>query len=506
MTIYRSGAAWAGGAILCMAGGAAIADVTPAQVWADWSAGMAGYGLTVTAQETPSGNDLKLSDIVLSKDAPEEGADAEVSFPEMTLRDNGDGTVTVDLPDRLPVAVAVNGEEPVSFTLVYTTTDMDMTVSGDPSEMIYAYKAASVGIALTDLVSEGKPVDIETATISMQDVESNTKVTAGDLRQTDQQISSGPVTYEVVLNDLDEDVSKFNLTGRLDTVTMMGKVAIPGGVGLDDMAAALAAGFAADGSYTFGPGTSSTEITQEDGVTQTGTTSAGGVLSVKMTDEIIHYGATTNDLAVNVRSPSLPFPIEMAMKEAKFGLDMPIAEKQEAQDFGLNLLLGDLTVSDAIWAMFDAGAKLPRDPASLVVDLSGKARVMANLMDPARMKAIEDSDQIPAEVDALSLNRLLLRLAGAELAGKGSLTFDNSDKKTYDGIPKPVGDIDLSLTGSNALLDRLVAMGLVPQDQVMGVRMMMSVFTVPGEGEDVLKSKIEFTDNGQILANGQRLK
>jgi hypothetical protein len=38
------------------------------------------------------------------------------------------------------------------------------------------------------------------------------------------------------------------------------------------------------------------------------------------------------------------------------------------------------------------------------------------------------------------------------------------------------------------------------------MRMMMGLFATPGDGEDELVSKIEVTGDGQVLANGQRLK
>jgi hypothetical protein len=36
--------------------------------------------------------------------------------------------------------------------------------------------------------------------------------------------------------------------------------------------------------------------------------------------------------------------------------------------------------------------------------------------------------------------------------------------------------------------------------------MMMGLFARPGPGEDELVSKIEVTEDGQVLANGQRIK
>ncbi|MCQ0091758.1 DUF2125 domain-containing protein [Roseovarius sp. M141] len=506
MTTYRSRAALTAGAILSMSAGTAVADVTPTEVWTDWKAYMTDFGFAVSARETPSGSDLRLNDIVMSLDAPEGGADTEVKFPELSLTDNGDGTVSISFPESMPVSVAVEGPEPVSFDLIYTTSDLDMTVSGDASEMTYAYTAASVGVEMSDLVSEGKPVDFGAASIALQDVDGRTVTTAGDLRQSNQQIDSGPVTYEIAMVDPEDPTSKFEMTGQIDNLQMLGTATLPTDMDMSNIAAALAAGFAVDGSYTFGPDASTFTATEEGVVTRGTSASSGGELSVKMNEDGVHYSGTSNDLAIEMTVPDLPFPVSMAMAEGKFALDMPIAQKEAAQDFGLTFVLGDLTVSDAIWAMFDPAAQLPRDPATLALEMSGKARVMANLMDAAQMAAVEDGTEVPGELDALSLDRLLLRIAGAELTGEGAVTFDNTDKVTFDGMPKPIGDIGLKLTGANALLDKLVAMGFVPEEQVMGVRMMMGVFAVPGEGEDVLNSKIEFTEEGQILANGQRLK
>jgi hypothetical protein len=48
-------------------------------------------------------------------------------------------------------------------------------------------------------------------------------------------------------------------------------------------------------------------------------------------------------------------------------------------------------------------------------------------------------------------------------------------------------------------------MGLLPEDQVMGARMMMGVFATP-VGDDMLTSTIEVNAEGHVIANGQRLQ
>ena len=97
-------------------------------------------------------------------------------------------------------------------------------------------------------------------------------------------------------------------------------------------------------------------------------------------------------------------------------------------------------------------------------------------------------------------------MIGASVSGNGDFTFDNSDMDSFDGIPKPTGYVELQVVGANGLLDKLIQMGIVAEEQAMGARMMMGMLAVPGDGPDTLNSKIEINDQGQILANGQRIQ
>ena len=129
-------------------------------------------------------------------------------------------------------------------------------------------------------------------------------------------------------------------------------------------------------------------------------------------------------------------------------------------------------------------------------------KMIADVFDP-QIAATLDA---PAEIEALNINSIVVDAVGAKLDGSGAFTFDNTDTTTYGGMPKPVGAVSVALAGGNALLDKLVAMGLLPEQQAMGARMMMGLFAVPGDAPDTLKSKVEFNEAGQILANGQRIK
>ena len=185
---------------------------------------------------------------------------------------------------------------------------------------------------------------------------------------------------------------------------------------------------------------------------------------------------------------------------------MPVIESETMQDYAANLELSDFTMSDQLWSMIDPAGQLPRDPATLRVDLDGTGRLFLDLLDPGEVEDLEGRDSVPGEVESLTLNALVLELAGARLSGEGAFTFDSDDLESFGGAPAPEGTLDLRLVGGNALLENLVAMGLVPEDQASGMRMMMGLFARPGEGEDELVSRIEVTEDGQIIANGQRLK
>ena len=106
----------------------------------------------------------------------------------------------------------------------------------------------------------------------------------------------------------------------------------------------------------------------------------------------------------------------------------------------------------------------------------------------------------------MTTNDLLVSMIGAKLTGTGAFTFDNADMQTFPGMPRPEGFVELALTGANAVLDKLIQMGFVSDNDAMGARMMMGMFAVPGEGEDSLKSRIEINEQGQVLANGQRIR
>ena len=490
------------GSVFLMTGTAGFAEVTAQQVWDDWSGYLESFGYGLSATESASGGDLVVSDIAMTIKIPEEDAELTLTMGDLTFSDNGDGTVGVSFPASMPVTISGSGPEgPGSVTLDYATQGFAMNVSGDPGNMVNTYSAASIAMTLREIMVGSQAVDLGTASMEMTKLSGSTEMKVGNIRESIQKMISGPVTYALDFTDPDNG-NRIVLNGMVESLDMTADVSIPLGLDMTDMAAALKAGLALSGGYEFGPGNMSFNSTESGETMQGKSSSQGGGLSVAMSEDELAYALRSRDVQMEFAGGDIPFPIALAAAEAGFDLEMPVSAGEDPQPFKLGMIMGDFTMSDFIWGIFDPGAQLPRDPATIDVELTGKTTLFTDIMDPEAMEGAE----APGELNALTLNRLLVRAVGAELTGSGDLAIDNSDMTSYDGMPKPVGAVDLNLKGANGLMDTLVAMGLLPEEQAMGARMMMGMFAVPGDGEDSLKSRIEFNEEGQVLANGQRLK
>jgi hypothetical protein len=230
------------------------------------------------------------------------------------------------------------------------------------------------------------------------------------------------------------------------------------------------------------------------------------MLDFRMDKDQLEYGQSSKGVEFVLAGSDAPFPpVGVAITESAFNILMPILQSNFPNDFGLLIKLAGLTVSDDVWNIIDPTSILPRNPATFVMDLAGTGNWLVDIFDPK--VAANMSDEIPGEIQSVSLNELILSIAGADLTGTGAFTLDNTDLTTFDGFPKPVGAVGLKLIGGNDLLDKLVAMGMVPQDGATNARMMMGLFARLVEGtEDTMTSQIEIEENGSVLANGQRLR
>lgn len=496
---------------LCLPGTAAFADLTSVDVWSDWKDYMTSAGYDVSADEATSGGTLTITDLNMSMQLAEDEAEGTANITMETLRfvEQGDGSVSIELPALTTINVTMNPDvgEVATFRIDFDQTDPVMSATGDPGDLTYDYSASAAAMAMSGLTVDGVPVpeDIAKVSFAMSDLAYTVQTAVGDMRTLAQDISIAGLSYDVAFAD-PEGEGTFKLVGAMQGIAMDGTGALPLDSDPQDMNAMLSAGLDFDGTLTSAGGNYELTFDGPDGSGTANSTSEGGEISIAMDTDGLSYGVQQRNVDFNMLITEFPLPLSISAAEIGTTLLMPLQKSPDPQVFGLEVLLSDFTMSDMIWGLFDPSGQLPRDPASLLVDLSGQAKVLFNFLDPTQAAILEQTGAAPGELNALTLNALELDAAGAKLTGAGAFTFDNSDLVSFDGMPRPLGGIDLSLVGGNGLLDKLVGMGLVPEDQAMGARMMMGLFAVPGDAPDTLNSRIEVNEEGHVLANGQRIR
>ncbi|WP_415919221.1 DUF2125 domain-containing protein [Tateyamaria sp. SN6-1] len=490
---------------------AAFADLTASDVWEDWKGYMASAGYDVTASEALAGDTLTVTDIAMTVDLGEDAGEGSVAIAleEIVFAGQADGSVSIALPAETAFDMTFEAEpgEMVDVKIGYTQTDPTMSATGAPGDITYAYAASQVAMALGEIKMQGVILTDEVARLNVvaNDVTYDTRNTVGDVRTVTQDMAAANLSYDALFEDPAGE-GTFKMTGEMGGLTFTGGGDLPLDTDTQDVNAMLEDGFKFDGTFASTSGGYDMTFNGPDGGGTVNSASEGGSIRVAMSPDGLNYDVTQTAVDLNMLLTQFPLPVSISAAEIATNFLMPVQKSEEQQDFGFGVTFSDFTMSDAIWNIFDAAGQLPRDPATLVVDLSGKAKVLFDFLDPAQAAVLEQAGAVPGELNALTLNALELDALGAKLTGAGDFTFDNSDLVTFDGIPRPAGAIDLSLVGGNGLLDKLVGMGLVPEDQAMGARMMMGLFAVPGEGEDSLTSRIEVNDEGHVLANGQRLR
>lgn len=491
--------------------GQASADVTPELVWQSWQemGAAAGQGLTA-ANQSRSGNTLKLEGVRLHFEQP--GMLIDGVIPEVNLTQRGDGTVEITMSPEFPVDMTVQDDpeegapppEPTTVELTIRQPGLVMVAAGDggavssvklnaPSSTVAITKVDGVDAKTMDLVAE----------ISLSDLGGTYRTEGADKRAITSDFTAAVAEMTFAMTD-PENGGKANVRASATDIKGTSAGQMIGPIGMTDLAGALRDGATSNGRFTYGPATVEFDVTDATDRMKGSSSVASGHLEVGMNEGGLSYKGGAKGVNLTLSGNQIPFPsFNMSYAEAAFELLAPVVKADAPQGFRLLTKVVDLKVSDEIWAMFDPMKQLPRDPATLVVDATGTAKLDVDLLDPVAVEQL--GGKAPGTLESLSLQEMKLTLAGATLTGNGGFIFDNTDTTTFNGMPAPTGKLDMKLVGANALIDKLVAIGLVPNDQAMGARMMLGMFARPGEGQDTLTSTLEFKDKG-FYANGQRLQ
>lgn len=486
-------------AIALVAATPALADLTAEQVLADQLKQMQSYGLTAEVISQRKSGDVLTVD----------GYTSELTFPEgsftmtiggATFTEDG-GTVVIGYPDEIPITIAgVVEDEPFEMVMTLGQIGSRVVVSGIPEEIRYDFTGESFSLNDIAFVQPAEAAELDmNVDVTLTDLSGMMEIVGGGTVRDYTSTFNFAGMAATIAADIPEEEGAFRLefTGENITSEYEGRLAP------QDFMASLAqtiqAGSRTVGTAAHGPLTYAFSVDAPEGGFEMAAALASGTFDFAMDESGLDYGGTSKDMTVTVGGSAMPLP-PMTFRAAETGgrIAIPVVPSEDTQGFALLTRMIGLELDPTIWGIFDPTGQLPRDPANLVIDLDGEVVLTEDIFDPETMENLAGP---PGQINALNINGIQLSFAGAELTGDGAFEFNNEGF-----MPMPAGVMNLMLTGGNGLLDTLVNMGLVPQEQALGARMMMGLFARPGDGEDTLTSTIEVKEDGSVLANGQRIQ
>ncbi|MCB1389440.1 MAG: hypothetical protein KDK12_09945 [Rhodobacteraceae bacterium] len=194
-------------------------------------------------------------------------------------------------------------------------------------------------------------------------------------------------------------------------------------------------------------------------------------------------------------------PVAGSMTLGGMGLafGLPLVVTPDDQPIRYMISLQDLAPSPELLSLFGAG-QFAGDRATITVDVGAQGRLLQEIGPN-----FGESDAPPFDISSASLDDLRLQVGDSAFTGSGAVTLIGGIMGQI-GRERPNADgrFLFDLVGGERLLTRLQAMGIVPQDQLFFVRMMMNGLSRP-IGDDHLQSEVVLQPGGGITVNGAPL-
>lgn len=485
--------------IATLLGGTAHAALTADQVWQSWKDAGALVGLTISAAtENNSGGVLTLNGVTI---APE--GVSGVAISDVVLTEQSDGSVSI-VPGS-DIGMAMTGD--AEFLLKLTHDGLTLTAREANGGVAYDYAAAALDLTYESSYpgysfdGSEPPMITSSGDVRFADLAGSYSDTPGANRTFGLDMKAGELAYSTLLDDPGMEMKQAS-TSSTQNFEMSLAFAMPSTIALaaiespTDFGTALNEGLSLTVSTTQGESLGTMKQESPYLPIDLSMKAGDGAATALFNKDTFSVKSSASGLDIESAPGAMPVPVKLVSGPMEFGLTAPVIANDVAGDYAFVMKLSQFSLNEEAWALVDPNGALKRDAADIAIDISGKAK-----MDVPAMIAADEAGGPPIvpQPESLNITELGVKVAGAALAATGAFTFDNSF-----GMPMPLGEADVSITGANALIDGLIATGLISDQDAMGARMMMGMFMIPA-GDDTLTSKIEAKEGMQILVNGQPL-
>lgn len=484
------------------------ADVTPEEVWTELQRFAATGGAQLSADTLRRGGDLVLDGLQLDLGPADDPV--FLRMDRLVLREVDYGSVALILPDRFQVTLEVpggpsaNGTDRVSFSAAVPGLDVRVEDLGartafrvrapsasltlDPSPLAGGDEVA-LNLALADLTLDHRQ-DLAGATSTVETTLGlGTAHFDGLIAIRDGERVALTLDLSAIAGSLFLDVDPARLQ---DATATLGQI-LSGMADGQAIRARLEHGAIALGLVV---------TDDQPGPRDMRLTSASGEAALRVDRTGFDASVRSDDTALSavIDDPEVPISdFDLGYQDLGFGVSLGFPGPAGPVDYAAFARLSGLVMSDTFWAPLDPGSVFPRDPISVALSVSGQLEEKSSSLSSAV------GEDVPVDLLSLSLDEMSLSGLGLALTGEGALTFDNSDLVTFDGAPAPTGDLHFAATGINALLDRAVAAGMVPPEDLTGLRFGLAFIAKPDGAPDSLSTRIEFRDKSLYL-NGVKMR
>lgn len=261
--------------------------------------------------------------------------------------------------------------------------------------------------------------------------------------------------------------------------------------------AAFDAGMEMSLRLTSGPSQGNTQQSAGGMPIQLATTAADTALEMTMREG--RFDATMMAGAGSYVGGAGPVAGNVTFDGVSFNFAAPLIVTPGDQPVRYAFSFDNLTPSPELLSAVGA-APFAGDSLSMALDLGADVRLLQELGPEWG-----SGDVPPVEVSRFRLDNVLLRVGDSEFTGSGAVALVGGLMANIGrDMPELDGDLSFTLMGGERLLTRVQEMGVVPQDQLFVVRMMMNGLGRP-MGADHLQSDWAFRPGGVITVNGAPL-
>lgn len=485
---------------LCLAAiqpGAAFALTAP-EAWANLQSMAAGAGLTMSSTGT-TGTDASVTVSGLRIFPTANPNDLIISMD--TLRVEPQGEMIALAPSaQVDLAILFAGGLTRHFTVTH-----DGTITGNLTETNAALDLDFPNLSLVQVPGSvtlpgGKGGSVtDPLSVSMQFQALDASLRAAREGAAEISLQAASVAYDLTYPDPGTEGV---------TISQAGSITAPAirftGTELDTLSddegairRAFDSGFSASLEFTSGASAQTSRQMIEGVEVAMQTQGGASQLRLDAADGRVDITGDAEGVSMSGRYGQLPGSVTLGGMDMAFGF--PLVATPDDQPLRYMISFRDLAPSAELLAMVGAG-QFAGEPVTLTVDLGAQGRLTQEIGPD-----FGESDAPPVDVSSVSLNDLRLQVGDSALTGSGAVALIGGLMgQIGQARPNADGRFLFDLVGGERLLTRLQGMGLVPQDQLFFVRMMMNGLSRP-VGDDHLQSEVVLQPGGAITVNGAPL-